>query len=71
MFWPSLPFIDRVGIVFLLCTGIAIVISIVQGNQRQPDAIDLDDIDFSTTRGFNIAGVAVALILAALYATWW
>jgi SSS family solute:Na+ symporter len=71
MSWPSLPFIDRVGIVFLLCTGIAIVISIVQGNQRQPDAIDLDDIDFSTTRGFNIAGVMVALILAALYATWW
>jgi SSS family solute:Na+ symporter len=71
MAWPSLPFIDRVGIVFLLCTGIAIAISIVQGNRGQPDAIDLDDIDFSTTRGFNIAGVVVALILAALYATWW
>jgi SSS family solute:Na+ symporter len=71
MVWPSLPFIDRVGIVFLLCTGIAIVISIVQGNREQPDAIDLRDIDFSTTNGFNVAGVAVALILAALYATWW
>jgi SSS family solute:Na+ symporter len=71
MAWPSLPFIDRVGIVFLLCTGIAIVISIVQGNQGQPDAIDLDDIDFSTTSGFNVAGVTVAVILAALYATWW
>jgi SSS family solute:Na+ symporter len=71
MAWPSLPFIDRVGIVFLLCTGVAIVISVVQGNREQPDAIDLHDIDFSTTNGFNVAGVAVALILAALYATWW
>jgi SSS family solute:Na+ symporter len=69
--WPGLPFIDRVGIVFLLCIAIAVAISIAQGNRIQADAIHLDDIDFSTTRGFNVAGVAVALILAALYATWW
>ena len=69
--WPALPFIDRVGLVFLLCVAIAVVISLGQGNRVQPDAIDLGDIDFSTTRGFNVAGVAVALILAALYATWW
>ena len=69
--WPALPFIDRVGIVFLLCVAIAVLISLGQGNRVQPDAIDLGDIDFSTSRGFNVAGIAVALILAALYATWW
>jgi SSS family solute:Na+ symporter len=69
--WPGLPFIDRVGIVFLLCVAIAVGISIAQGNRDQPDAVDLDDIDFSTKTGFNVAGVAVGLILAALYATWW
>ena len=69
--WPELPFIDRVGIVFLLCTAIAVIVSYAQGNRVQADAIDLDDIDFSTTQGFNVAGVAVAVILAALYATWW
>jgi SSS family solute:Na+ symporter len=71
MLWPELPFIDRVGLVFLLCSLLAVVISVVQGNEEQPDSIDLADIDFSTTRGFNVAGIAVALILAALYATWW
>jgi SSS family solute:Na+ symporter len=71
MLWPALPFIDRVGLVFLLCTAIAIVISILQSNQEQPGAVELDEIDFATTRGFNVAGIAVALILAALYATWW
>jgi SSS family solute:Na+ symporter len=71
VFWPELPFIDRVGLVFLLCTVIAIVISIAQGNRDQPGSVHLDDIDFKTTRGFNVAGVSVALILAALYATWW
>jgi len=71
MLWPELPFIDRVGLVFLLCTVIAIVISIAQGNREQPGSIELADIDFSTTQNFNVAGLAVALILAALYATWW
>jgi SSS family solute:Na+ symporter len=71
MLWPALPFIDRVGLVFLLCTAIAIVISILQSNQEQPGAVELADIDFATTRGFKVAGIAVALILAALYATWW
>lgn len=69
--WPELPFIDRVGIVFLLCTGLAVGISLWQRADVQPGAVDLDEIDFKTTTGFNIAGVAVAVILAALYATWW
>jgi SSS family solute:Na+ symporter len=71
MLWPELPFIDRVGLVFLLCMGIAVVISLLQGNKEQPGSVHLGDIDFSTTRGFNVAGIAVGLILAALYATWW
>lgn len=68
---PALPFIDRVGLVFLLCTLIAISISMQQGNRTQENSIELADINFSTSRGFNVAGFAVALILAALYATWW
>jgi SSS family solute:Na+ symporter len=71
MLMPTLPFIDRVGLVFLLCTAIAIVISIMQGNREQVNSIELADVDFSTSQGFNAAGVAVALILVALYSTWW
>jgi SSS family solute:Na+ symporter len=69
--WPELPFMDRVGLVFLLCAMIAIAISIALGNREQPGSVELAEIDFSTTRNFNVAGTAVALILAALYATWW
>ena len=54
------------GLVFLVCTAIAVVISVMQTNEDQPGSVDLADIDFSTTRGFNAAGIAVAL-----YATWW
>lgn len=69
-FLPSLPFMDRVGLVFLLCTVIAIVISHM-GKQATDKAIDVNSISFKTSSGFNISGVIVALILVALYTIWW
>ena len=71
LFWPALPFMDRVGLVFLLCLAIAVGVSLVENKGPQEQAIDLADIDFRTSTGFNVAGIAVALILVALYATWW
>jgi SSS family solute:Na+ symporter len=71
MLWPELPFIDRVGLVFILCTAIAVVISVMAGNHDQEGAVELHDIQFATTTGFNLSALLVALILVALYATWW
>jgi SSS family solute:Na+ symporter len=70
LLWPQLPFMDRVGAVFLICIALAVVVSIVE-NKAQSGAIDLDGIDFSTTKDFNMAGVGLTLILVALYVTWW
>jgi solute:Na+ symporter, SSS family len=71
LFWPELPFMDRVGLVFLLCVAIAVVITLFGGTREQPNAIHLDDIDFSTSGSFNMLAIGVCLILIALYATWW
>ena len=71
IFWPEIPFIDRVGLVFLLCVAIAVSFSVIAGNRNQDGAVSLRDIQFATTNGFNFSAVLVALILAALYATWW
>ncbi|MBX2850067.1 MAG: sodium/sugar symporter [Acidiferrobacterales bacterium] len=68
---PSLPFIDRVGIVFILCIVIPIIIVLMQGDGDHKNAIDVEGINFSTSSSYNIATVGVVLILAALYATWW
>jgi len=70
-FWPELPFIDRVGLVFLLCLGLAILVTLVEGTGVQKNAVDLRGIDFSSGRIFNIATLGVILILTALYITWW
>ena len=68
---PELPFIDRVGLVFVLCVVLAVVFSLMGGNKEQEGAVDLADISFATTKGFNFAAFLVVLILAALYGTWW
>jgi len=71
LLWPELPFIDRVGLVFLLCAAFAIIVTLISGAREQENAIDLKGVTFSTTTGFNIAGIGVVLILIALYASWW
>ena len=71
LLWPALPFLDRVGIVFVLCVLLGMAISWLEGAGEQPGAIEFSEVDCSTSAGFNAASVAVALMLVALYATWW
>jgi solute:Na+ symporter, SSS family len=69
--WPSLPFMDRVGWVFLACLGLAIVISLLQPRREAALRVELKQIDYSTSTGFNVAALAIVAILIALYAIWW
>ncbi len=69
--WPAVPFMDRVGLVFLACLGIAVVLSLLQ-RQRDPAVkVELRQIDYSTSAGFNIAALGITAILVGLYWTWW
>jgi SSS family solute:Na+ symporter len=69
--WRSLPFLDRVGIVFLASIAIGIVITVVERAEPHPNAIDYEQVDTSTSSGFNFSALVIILILTALYATWW
>ena len=69
--WPSLPFMDRVGVVFLACLAIAIVLSLLQRRRDPAMRVDLKQIDYSTSAGFNLAAAIVTVILIAIYWTWW
>jgi SSS family solute:Na+ symporter len=57
--------------VFLLCTAVGIAISLMQGVEKHPDAIDYAEVDTSTSGGFNLSALVVVLMLVGLYATWW
>ncbi len=71
LLWPSLPFIDRVGLVFLLCVALGMLISRLEGGRPHPKAIDYSAVDTHTTAGFNWSSLIVVLMLAALYIVWW
>ena len=69
--WPELPFIDRVGLVFLLALALAVVVSLLTRHAPEKDIIDTRTVDYTTGTVFNIGGIAVLAILAALYALFW
>ena len=71
IYWPALPFMDRVGLVFLACFAVAIILSLLQAPRTTALRVELKNIDYSTSTGFNIAALIVTGILVALYATWW
>jgi SSS family solute:Na+ symporter len=71
MAWPALPFMDRVGMVFLACLGIAVVLSLVQTRRDPALRVELKEINYSTSAGFNFAALAVTAILIGIYVTWW
>ena len=67
---PELPFIDRVGVVFLLCAALAVGISHLRP-KPQAGAVELGDVSFTTSGSFNLSALLVTLILCAFYITWW
>jgi solute:Na+ symporter, SSS family len=71
IYLPEMPFMDRVGLVFILCCVLAAIVTYLGGAKVQSNAIDLNDVEFKTTSGFNVASVGVVLVLVAIYATWW
>ena len=65
------PFINRMGVVFLISLVLAVVVSLATRQQEGADTIDTSDVRYRTSASFNIAALGVILILIALYATWW
>ncbi|UZR93236.1 sodium/sugar symporter [Chondrinema litorale] len=68
---PDLPFIDRMGIVFLIIAVIMIIISLMSKEKEHPNAIELSSGLFKTSPKFNIGALLICGILAALYAIFW
>jgi SSS family solute:Na+ symporter len=69
--WPQVPFMNRVGYVFLICMVLAVIVSLLDRSKQEKPTVDVTNVDYSTGAVFNIGGGAVIAILVALYATWW
>lgn len=65
------PFINRMGVVFLVSLVLAVIVSLATKPRPGVDTIDTIGVRYKTSTGFNAGALGVILILIALYATWW
>ena len=70
LYWPDLPFMDRVGLVFLLCVVVGVLWSMLRP-QIQTGFVEPAGVSFSTTQGFNLSALVVTLTLIFFYTVWW
>ena len=65
------PFMNRMGVVFLVSLVLAVTVSLATKQREGTDTIDTGGVRYRTSAGFNIGALGVVLVLIALYATWW
>jgi SSS family solute:Na+ symporter len=68
----EIPFIDRMGFVFIICVLVMYLISIYENrNGIIPNALKVDNSMFKTTPGFAVGALIIIGIIAALYGIYW
>ncbi|MBT6032827.1 MAG: sodium/solute symporter [Kordiimonadaceae bacterium] len=68
--WPSLPFLDRMNYIFVICFVLAVGTSLLFKEENKP-IHDVEKADFRTTPGYNLVALSIFLVLTAIYITWW
>jgi len=68
----EIPFLDRMGFVFVICIVGMYIISMVENARGvKPNGLEVDASMFKTTKGFAIGSLAVCIILTVLYTIFW
>jgi len=70
-FYPQLPFLDRIGVVFLIISAIIIVVSLIESKKNHPAAIELKKELFKTDWIFNWLSLGIVFILCFIYYYFW
>jgi SSS family solute:Na+ symporter len=68
----EIPFIDRMGFVFLIVVALMVIISVTdKESKNNPKGLEIDPSMFKPKGGFAVGAVIVCGILAALYIVFW
>ncbi len=68
---PQIPFLNRMGYVFLILLFFAVLISIFESKKPHPKSIKLEKGIFHTGNAFNVGAIGILIILTVLYALFW
>ncbi len=69
--WPSLPFLDRMGLSFVILAALMILISVLENKGNDPKAITLEKGLFKTGKAFNLSAILIIIILTIIYSVFW
>jgi len=68
----EIPFLDRMGIVFVLCVIGMYIISMIETRKgAHPHGLDIDPRMFKTSTGFTVGALIIVGLLLALYTAYW
>jgi len=69
---PEMPFLDRMGWVFVIIVAIMVIMTMLDPKSKNnPKGLEVDGSMFKTTGGFAVGAVLICGILAALYTVFW
>ena len=69
-FFPDIPFINRMGLCFLIIVATMVFISKLRPESTAKD-LGVDHVLFSTSQVFNISAIIICGLLAVIYAMFW
>jgi SSS family solute:Na+ symporter len=67
--FPLVPFLDRIGIVFIIICILIVSLSLKQKTEKASSGYEKEL--FITNAGFNVASIGIMAILTALYIIFW
>jgi SSS family solute:Na+ symporter len=70
-FIPGMPFLNRMGVVFLILSAIVIGITLIESKGDDAKAIKVEKGLFHTDNIFNIGAIGIFAILAVIYIRFW
>lgn len=70
--FPEIPFLDRMGWVFVALVALMVVVSLLDpAGKNNPKALKVDPESFKTSTTFTVGALLITGILAALYIVFW
>jgi solute:Na+ symporter, SSS family len=67
--WTQMPFLDRMGWVFVICIVVMFILGLVLPDEKK--GLEIDASMFKTTRSFAIGATIVIITLIGLYTYFW
>lgn len=67
--WTAVPFLDRMGWVFVICVVVMFILSLILPDEKK--GLEVDSSMFKTTKGFAVGATIVIATIIFLYTYFW